>query len=84
MAPTMGEHSQWTIRVSPRHSGLDHKWRALVEIWRPNREPGTHNATVIPFARTAADEPAVIDVALAAARAYIDASTNALKADMST
>ena len=60
--------------MSPKRSGLDHKWRALVEIWRPDRKPRTHNATVVPFARTAADEHAVIAVALTAARAYIDAS----------
>jgi len=76
MASTMGEHLQWTIRVSPHRSGLDHKWRAVVEIWRPDREPNTHNATVVPFARTAADERAVISVALTAARAYIDASAS--------
>jgi hypothetical protein len=74
MASTMREHNQWTIRVSPRHSGVDHKWRALVEIWRPEREPNTQTATVVPFARSAADEPAIVAVALSAARAYIDAS----------
>ena len=74
MPPTMSEHRQWTIRVSPRRSGIDRKWRALVEIWRPDREPNTHNATVVPFARTAADQGAVIAVARMAARAYIDAS----------
>jgi hypothetical protein len=58
MPSTMTEHWQWTIRVSPRHSGLDHRWRALVEIWRPDREPNTHNATVVPFARRAADQAA--------------------------
>jgi hypothetical protein len=73
---TMSEHREWTIRVSSRHSGLDHKWRAVVEIWRPDREPNTHNATLVPFARTAEDERAVIAVALGAARAYIDASTS--------
>jgi hypothetical protein len=74
LSPTMSEHRQWTIRVSPRRSGVDHKWRALVEIWSPDRQPRTHRATVVPFARMAADERAVIAVALGAARAYIDAS----------
>jgi len=36
--------------------------------------PRSYNVTVAPFARTAADERAVIAVALTAARAYIDAS----------
>jgi hypothetical protein len=70
----MGEHNQWTIRVSPRRNGIDHKWRALVEIWRPDRTPGIDNATVVPFFRAAADERAVIALAMVAARAYIDAS----------
>jgi hypothetical protein len=74
MPSAMSEHRQWTIRVSSRCSGLDRKWRAVVEIWRPDRDPGRHNATVVPFARSAADEPAVIAGALTAARAYIDAS----------
>jgi len=70
----VGEHRQWTIRVSPRRNGLDHKWRALVEIWRPGGAQRMHNATVVPFFRAAADEPAVIALAMVAARAYIDAS----------
>ena len=74
MASTMGEHTQWTIRVGPRRSGIDRKWRALVEIWRPDRAPGTYAATVVPFLRAAADEHAVIALAMVAARAYIDAS----------
>jgi len=70
----MSEHRQWTIRVSPRRNGIDHKWGAVVEIWRPDRAPRIHNATVVPFFRAAADEHAVIVLAMAAARAYIDAS----------
>jgi hypothetical protein len=74
MPSTTSEHKQWTIRVSPRHDGIDHKWRALVEIWRPDRGPRTDKAIVVPFTRRAVDEPSVVAVALTAARAYIDAS----------
>ena len=75
MAWTMGEHLKWTIRVSPRRSVVDRKWRAYVKIWRPGRGAALDSATVVPFSRTAADETSVIALGLAAARAYIDAST---------
>ena len=72
MAPTIGGHRDWTIRVNPRQDA-DHRWRALVEVWPPDRGPRMHNATVVLFARSAEDEQSVVVLGLAAARDYIAA-----------
>ncbi len=67
MASTMGAHHDWTIQVTTRQDA-NHRWRAFVEVWSPERGPRTHNAMVVPFARNGGDEASIVCLGLTAAR----------------
>jgi len=67
----LSQYNGWTIRVTP--SFLD-RWRARVQVWPPDVNPETHGGIRLHFTDSAADEPAVVQSAIAAARRYIDGS----------
>lgn len=70
----MGNHKDWTIRVTPTFSYATNLWRARAEVWPPERSHETSPGILLRFSDTARDQKTIVQSALQAARQYIDAS----------
>jgi hypothetical protein len=67
----MSEHNGGTIHVTP-FVGPNGVWRARVQVWPRDVDPRTHGGIVLHFTETASSEGAIVPVATAFARHYID------------
>jgi hypothetical protein len=72
----MTQYNGWTMRITPSAASASDReiWRARVDVWPPDRDPGTYGGIRIGFSDVAPDEKSIVESAIRSARSYIDAS----------
>ena len=64
------EYQGWTIRITGNTVGPGSS--AMIEVWEPGQEPGSHPGVVVPFHKRLPSEAEARAVALQAAKKWID------------
>jgi hypothetical protein len=64
------EYRGWKIRITGNPAGAG--WSAMIEVWEPGQDPGSHTGVIVPFLKRLPSETDAQAVALQAAKKWVD------------